>query len=165
MSNWTDIKSKAPIDEKALYWVLTGEEGAEPVLARFNDYRSLGGVRDYWQTLSHDDFSMEGTKWQEIEKPTAKTDGAVFAKLFHSEECGQILVKIDNGEDGAEVRYFFEPKGLGVCSVAANWSEDCNEVQWEKADALFARADREHCVGVVEGIAAKISAQFAEGGE
>lgn len=88
----------------------------------------------------------------------------MFAKLFNSAVCGQILVKIDNGEDGAEVRYFFEPKGLGVCSVAANWSDDCNEVQWEKAAALFSKVEEAHCVDVVAGFAAKLSAQFAEGG-
>ncbi|KAB0668963.1 hypothetical protein F6V30_14085 [Oryzomonas sagensis] len=44
-----------------------------------------------------------------------------FAKLFETQEHGQILVKLDSGDDGApELRYYFAPEGLGVCSMAIN---------------------------------------------
>jgi len=40
----------------------------------------------------------------------------MFAKLYETEDHGQILVKLDAGDVGQpEVRYYFEPKSLGVC--------------------------------------------------
>lgn len=60
----------------------------------------------------------------------------MFAKLYKT-HIGQILVKLDNGDDGAEVRLYFKPKNLGVCSIAFNWTDNDNETQWKKADSLF----------------------------
>tara|TARA_R110000851_G_scaffold300887_1_gene457127 strand:+ start:289 stop:516 length:228 start_codon:yes stop_codon:yes gene_type:complete len=69
MNEWNCIGQKQLTDEKAIYWVVGGEAGTEPIIARFNDYRAIGGRVNYWQTLSHCDFSMIGTKWIKIEKP------------------------------------------------------------------------------------------------
>lgn len=42
----------------------------------------------------------------------------MFAKLFDTEQ-GQILVKLDDAEDGEpEVRFYVQPAGMGVCSLA-----------------------------------------------
>lgn len=65
----TCIGVKQPTDESAVFWVVGGEAGVEPVLAKFVNYKTLGGRTNYWQTLTHDDFSMIGTKWLEIKKP------------------------------------------------------------------------------------------------
>ncbi len=43
-----------------------------------------------------------------------------FAKLFEFEGLGQVLVMLDRGDDGPEVRLYFKPDGLGVCSVACS---------------------------------------------
>lgn len=43
-----------------------------------------------------------------------------FAKLFEFEDLGQVLVMLDRGDDGPEVRLYFKPNGLGVCSVACS---------------------------------------------
>jgi len=48
-----------------------------------------------------------------------------FSKIFDSKKYGQILVKADVGEDNApEIRYYFKPEKLGVCSVAIGFSDD-----------------------------------------
>lgn len=50
---------------------------------------------------------------------------AQFAKLFETEEYGQILVKLDASPDEhePEVRFFVNPPGLGVCSFAAGYPD------------------------------------------
>lgn len=66
-----------------------------------------------------------------------------FAKLFESEEYGQIVVIRQNNDDGEpEVRFFLRPKidGLRVCAVAAAGKDDSEES--EKAmDAIFDKTD------------------------
>ena len=60
-----------------------------------------------------------------------------FAKLYETEEYGQILVKIDtNDETNPEIRYFFEPKNLGVCSVATAFKDDSDK-SWDSAELIF----------------------------
>lgn len=65
----------------------------------------------------------------------------MFAKIFESENYGQLLVKIDTSPEDStpEVRYFFEPEGLGVCSIAYSFAD--TDLGWEQADALFANDD------------------------
>ena len=41
----------------------------------------------------------------------------MFAKLFETEH-GQVLVKRDEADDGPEIRFYINPPGLGVCSIA-----------------------------------------------
>jgi len=60
----------------------------------------------------------------------------MFAKLFETKKYGQILVKIDD-DDGPEVRYYFEPKGLGVCSMALSFTDDDKGDAWGKAERVF----------------------------
>lgn len=70
----------------------------------------------------------------------------MFAKLFDS-EFGQILVKKDEGDDGPEVRFFFQPEGFGVCNLAVGFSD--NDAGWEKADAFFEAVDQASARDVV----------------
>lgn len=66
-NNWISVDG-AELKKKTLYHVL--KSNGDVVEARFNDYRSFGGPRDYWQDLHHNDFLMDDTKFIEIIKPT-----------------------------------------------------------------------------------------------
>jgi hypothetical protein len=57
-----------------------------------------------------------------------------FAKLIETER-GQVLAKLDSGDDGPEVRVFFNPEveGIGVCSMAFNFKDEDHK----KAKKLF----------------------------
>lgn len=75
----------------------------------------------------------------------------MFAKLFET-KLGQILVKIDDGDDSPEVRYFFEPKGLGVCSMALQFADDHEGTAWDKAEYAFSETDEEVAISMVEKV-------------
>ena len=84
----------------------------------------------------------------------------MFAKLYKTKELGQILVKVDtNDKDGAEVRYFFEPEGFGVCSVALEFIDDEEGSAWDKADDAFDKVDEDSATQFVENI---VRNMFAE---
>lgn len=75
----------------------------------------------------------------------------MFAKLFDT-KLGQILVKKDTNEDcNPEVRFYFEPENLGVCSIAAS-SKDDSEESWDQIDDLFDRIDEERAIETVQGV-------------
>ncbi|EPZ0818876.1 hypothetical protein ACXJPO_000186 [Pseudomonas aeruginosa] len=57
-----------------------------------------------------------------------------FAKLFEFEDLGQVLVMLDRGDDGPEVRLYFKPDGLGVCSVACSNFPGDEDEQWDYAE-------------------------------
>lgn len=76
----------------------------------------------------------------------------MFAKLFET-EVGQILVKVDTGEDAMpEVRIYFEPEGLGVCSTAFTWTNESESKQWNNADSAFEELTEEKCVSIVGNV-------------
>lgn len=58
-----------------------------------------------------------------------------FAKLFATENAGQILVLIQEGDSGPEIRVFTRPAGLGVCSFAIEFTDD--DEGWDKAEEAF----------------------------
>lgn len=60
-----------------------------------------------------------------------------FAKLFEFEDLGQVLVMLDCGDDGPEVRLYFKPDGLGVCSVACSNFPGDEDEQWDHAEKGF----------------------------
>jgi hypothetical protein len=60
-----------------------------------------------------------------------------FAKLFQFEDLGQVLVKLDEEESGPEIRLYFQPPGLGVCSSAFSYSDDQHGDAWDKAELAF----------------------------
>ena len=78
-----------------------------------------------------------------------------FAKLYET-RLGQILVKQDDGENGAEVKIYFTPEKLGVCSVGLNWPKDDCETQWEKADSAFEKMTEESAVSMVSEVLEKM---------
>ena len=76
----------------------------------------------------------------------------MFAKLFET-EVGQILVKVDTGDDTLpEVRIYFKPEDLGVCSTAFTWTNESESEQWDNADSVFEELTEEKCVSIVENI-------------
>ena len=61
----------------------------------------------------------------------------MFAKIYERPVFGQMLLKIDAGEDGKpEVRWHLKPPGLGVCSFALGF--DDTEEGWDAAERTFA---------------------------
>ncbi|MGC3519569.1 hypothetical protein ACPTJI_32895, partial [Pseudomonas aeruginosa] len=66
-----------------------------------------------------------------------------FAKLFEFEDLGQVLVMLDRGDDGPEVRLYFKPNRLGVCSVACSNFPGDEDEQWDHAEKAFATVDSE----------------------
>jgi len=66
----------------------------------------------------------------------------MFAKLFATEDRGQLLVvRQTNAEGEPEMRVYCEPEGLGVCSVALAWDDD--EKGWDLQEACFKRYTEE----------------------
>lgn len=64
-----------------------------------------------------------------------------FAKLYGPDE-DQILVMLSNDEERApEVRVYFQPKDLGLCSTALKFPD--TDSGWDKAEAAFAEMNEE----------------------
>lgn len=81
----------------------------------------------------------------------------MFAKLFDTDQ-GQILVKKDASEGregGPEVRFFFQPEGLGVCSTALGFPD--NDTGWDAADAVFEDIDEAKAIDIVSNAMAPFS--------
>ena len=76
----------------------------------------------------------------------------MFAKLFENTKFGQILVKIDTHpeEHSPEVRVFFEPPDLGVCSTAFTFED--SEEGWDAAEKAFDKMDIVKVEKIVESI-------------
>lgn len=71
----------------------------------------------------------------------------MFAKLF-GHDNDQVLMKLDTGKEGnPEVRVFFEPEGLGVCSWALEFED--SEDGWDKAEKAFAAFEKEEILKIV----------------
>lgn len=78
-----------------------------------------------------------------------------YAKLFETETQGQILVKIDEGEGGhPEVRFYFSPENLGVCSIACSYHEE--EGAWDAAQRFFDSIDEQSALAAIGGIVEKM---------
>ena len=72
----------------------------------------------------------------------------MFAKLFDNPKYGQILVKRDvNTEEAPEVRIYFSPPEMGVCSVAFGFAD--SEDGDKKADKCFYEMDESKAADVV----------------
>lgn len=65
----------------------------------------------------------------------------MFAKLFESTQYGQILAKLDTHDEDhtPEVRFYVQPKNLGVCSFALGFADD--DQGWALAEQAFERTD------------------------
>lgn len=59
-----------------------------------------------------------------------------FQKIYRTHDIGQILVKQDSNDDEKpEVRFYFEPKDLGVCSISVTFTT------WDSSDEYFESID------------------------
>jgi len=72
-----------------------------------------------------------------------------FAKLFGSGEK-QIVVIVQRGKDGdPEIRFFYRPKDLGVCSMAINFPD--SEIGWESAEKVLEKLTEERARKIIRG--------------
>lgn len=85
-----------------------------------------------------------------------------FAKLFRFDDVGQVLVKLDDSEDGPEVRVYFQPKGLGVCSTAFTFKPDDLEDENDKAEKAFDLIDEEKAHAIVTEVLKTIPSSLAD---
>ena len=76
----------------------------------------------------------------------------MFAKLYETDEFGQILVKLDqsDGDCVPEVRIYFEPENLGVCSTAFKYKD--SDDGWDKAEKYFNEIDQSTAMSTVNGV-------------
>lgn len=64
----------------------------------------------------------------------------MFAKLYDTDK-GQIVVMLQSNDEGnPEIRFFVEPPGLGVCSMAFSFDGD-DDNTWNAAEASFDKVD------------------------
>lgn len=78
------------------------------------------------------------------EKPNACADD--FAKLFRADDTGQVLVVLDEGDEGPEIQISFKPKGLGVCCMKLKFND--SDEGWQKAEHAFSKIDSDAALGL-----------------
>ncbi len=81
-----------------------------------------------------------------------------FAKLYGDDD-GQVLVKLGASDTGPEIRFYFQPPDLGVCSVAVGFKD--TDEGWDKAEAVFAATTEEGARKVVEKQMARLADMMA----
>lgn len=64
-----------------------------------------------------------------------------FAKLFEFDDIGQVLVTLEGGDEGPEVRVKFKPKNLGVCSIKLSFTNDDEDKAWTDAETTLENMD------------------------
>jgi hypothetical protein len=78
----------------------------------------------------------------------------MFAKLYET-HSGQILVKADSDEDSKpEVRFYFKPENLGVCSMAVSFAD--TDDGWDKQESFFNTMNQEKAVEAVNCALSKL---------
>lgn len=70
-----------------------------------------------------------------------------FAKLY-GDDNDQVLVMIDSGDEGPEIRFFFQPEQLGVCQTAMTFPD--TEDGWNKTEQLFDQMDEANARKIVD---------------
>ena len=63
----------------------------------------------------------------------------MFAKMFYTSLWQVVAIKQSNLDNYPEIRFYAEPAGLGVCSMALSYEED----DWEACDDGFDTVDFE----------------------
>ena len=92
---------------------------------------------------------MRFIRWLSFREYLTVRRNEMFAKIFDSSIFGQILVKRDVSEDSKpEVRFYFEPPELGVCSLAIGFAD--NDTGWDLCDAAFDAATLEKAEDVLK---------------
>lgn len=84
----------------------------------------------------------------------------MFAKLYEPEKGQQILVKLDAGDEGPEVRFYCQPEGLGVCSHAIGW--DDTDEGWAEAEKAFSDITEETALEARDNMIAAIQQLIGE---
>ncbi|MBX9348786.1 hypothetical protein K5M36_16990 [Chromobacterium vaccinii] len=65
-----------------------------------------------------------------------------FAKLYETTEYGQVLVMLDQNDDGnPAISFHAKPEDLGVCSTSLAFPD--TEDGWDKAEAVFESIDED----------------------
>lgn len=82
-----------------------------------------------------------------------------FAKLYET-ELGQILVMRQEGDDGPEIRFHFDPEieGLDLCAIGIGFSDDDDGA--EKADKAFDAITEEGAIKAVSRQIEGLSGMF-----
>lgn len=77
----------------------------------------------------------------------------MFAKLFDTEEFGQIVV-LNQTDDGGnpQLAFLFNPRGLGVCTIAVNFTNGDEEKCAAAADAAFDSIDEAAACNAVRAV-------------
>ena len=72
-----------------------------------------------------------------------------FAKLFDSKKYGQLcaIAASENDEARPEIRVFFKPTNLGVCSIALIFND--TDQGWDAQEQAFYRLDLERVEAMV----------------
>jgi hypothetical protein len=85
----------------------------------------------------------------------------MFAKLFTTEDRGQLLVVRQTNPDGdPEMRVYCEPEGLGVCSVALSWDDD--DKGWDLQESCFERYTEELARKLTDNIFQQAAEMFGQ---
>jgi hypothetical protein len=85
----------------------------------------------------------------------------LFAKLFTTEDRGQLLVVRQTNPDGdPEMRVYCEPEGLGVCSVALSWDDD--DKGWDLQESCFERYTEELARKLTDNIFQQAAEMFGQ---
>jgi len=82
----------------------------------------------------------------------------MFAKIFETEKYGQILVKFDESDENTpEIRFYFKPTDMGVCSLAAQYKD--TEKDRELSRDYFEKVDEFSAIAVIDKAAAALGFQ------
>lgn len=76
------------------------------------------------------------------------TKDSDFCKLFVDDEGRQILIMIDMDDESLpSVKFYFTPKGLGVCKLGPSWKDDSDK-SWDSAEKYFKSITRELAIKI-----------------
>jgi len=73
-----------------------------------------------------------------------------FAKLYET-EVGQIVaIKQLDDENNPEIRFYFKPPGLGVCSTAMTFGDGDDEKSYNRQDKAWELVTEESSLAVIQ---------------
>lgn len=87
----------------------------------------------------------------------------MFAKLFGTDD-DQVLVVIQEGDEGPAIQISCVPPGLGVCTTTLNYpysaypKRNAIEKAWDTAEAAFARMDEAAARRIADGLKKQVAA-------
>lgn len=89
-----------------------------------------------------------------------------FAKLFHFDDIGQVLVTIDeteeSGQVGPDIHVSFMPPNLGVCAVKFGQFADTSSEAWDRGEEAFSNIDEEFAYKTAKKVIDEMSEVFKE---